>query len=46
MEYTGVVKPIDGAWIPAISIDRFIGDTDKLKADLEALARKAKAAQP
>jgi hypothetical protein len=46
MEYTGIVKPIEGAWIPAISIDQFISDTDKLKKDLEALARKVRAAQP
>lgn len=46
MEYTGIVKPIEGAWSPSLSIDQFIGDTDKLKKDLDALAQKAKAAQP
>jgi hypothetical protein len=46
MEYTGVVKPIDAAWIPSVSLDQFIGDTEKLKKDLDSLAHKAKAAQP
>jgi hypothetical protein len=46
MEYSGIVKPIDSAWVPSVSIDRFIGDSEKLKQDLDALAQKGKAAQP
>jgi Inner membrane component of T3SS, cytoplasmic domain len=46
MEFTGIVKPIDAAWVPAISVDRFIDNNQRLESDLEALARKAKAPQP
>ena len=46
MEFSGVLKPIDAAWLPTISIDQFIEDTQKLKRDLDALAHKAKPAQP
>lgn len=46
MEFSGIVKPIDAAWVPAISIDRFIDNNQGLKSELEALARKAKATQP
>jgi FHA domain-containing protein len=46
MEYTGVLKPIDAALLPAISTDQFIDATQKLKGDLDRLAQKAKATQP
>ncbi|MBM2805295.1 MAG: hypothetical protein HW419_3188 [Deltaproteobacteria bacterium] len=46
MEYTGVLKPIDAALLPAISADLFIDASQKLKRDLDRLAQKAKAAQP
>jgi hypothetical protein len=45
MEYTGVVKPIDAAWVPATSVDEFVASADKLKMDLDALTKKAKAQQ-
>lgn len=46
MEYTGIVKPLDAAWVPAVSIDQFIGSSEKLKNDLTGLAQKAKPNQP
>lgn len=46
MEYTGVLKPIDAALLPAISTDQFIDATQKLKGELDRLAQKAKASQP
>jgi len=42
MEYVGIVKPLDAAWLPANSVDQFIEASDKLKKDLDALAIKAK----
>ena len=45
MEYTGVVKPIDAAWVPATSVDAFVADADKLKMELDVLTKKAKALQ-
>jgi hypothetical protein len=46
MEYSGVIKAIDSRWLPAISIDQFIADSQKVKRELDALAQKAKPAQP
>ncbi len=46
MEYTGVLKPVDAALLPAISADQFIATTQKLKAELDRLAQKTKASQP
>ena len=46
MEYTGVLKPVDAALLPAISADQFIDATQKLKVELDRLAQKAKASQP
>jgi len=46
MEYSGVVKAVDSRWLPAVSIDQFIADSQKVKRELEALAQKAKPAQP
>ena len=46
MEFTGIVKPIDAAWLPTRTVDEFIERTDKLKQDLDRLAQKAKAVQP
>ena len=45
MEYTGVVKPIDAAWVPATSVDAFVAGADKLKMELDVLTKKAKALQ-
>ncbi len=46
MEFTGIVKPLDAALLPAVESERFIDDSRKLKADLDALAQRAKASQP
>ncbi|MGH7855170.1 MAG: FHA domain-containing protein [Candidatus Binatia bacterium] len=46
MEFTGILKPLDAAWLPAITIDDFIERSQKLKRELDTLAQKAKAAQP
>jgi hypothetical protein len=46
MEFTGIVKPLDAAWLPATSIDRFIDGSQKLKAELATLAQRAKTTQP
>ena len=46
MEYSGVLKPLDAAFLPAISIDDFFTRSEKLKTALDALAQKAKANQP
>ena len=46
MDFTGVLKPFDAAWLPAITIDEFIDRSQKLRPELDALAQKAKAAQP
>jgi len=46
MEYSGVIKAVDSRWLPAVSVDQFIADSQKIKRELEALAQKAKPAQP
>jgi hypothetical protein len=46
MEFTGIVKPIDAAWLPTGTIDEFIERSRKLKQDLDGLAQKAKTVQP
>jgi FHA domain-containing protein len=46
MEFSGVVKPLDAAWVPSNSVDRFIEASQRLKTDLDALAQKAKTSQP
>jgi len=46
MEFNGVVKPLDAAWVPSTSVDRFMETGQKLKSDLDALAQKARASQP
>jgi hypothetical protein len=46
MEFTGIVKPLDAAWVPTISVEQFIDSSQKLKKDLETLAQKSKSAQP
>ncbi len=45
MEYTGVLKPIDAAWVPATSVEEFVASSEKLKKDLDGLTKKAKALQ-
>ena len=46
MEYSGVIKAVDSRWLPAVSIDQFIADSQKVKRELESLAQKAKPARP
>ena len=46
MDYSGVIKPVESRFVPTVSIDQFLGSTEKLKKDLEALAQKARPAQP
>jgi hypothetical protein len=46
MEFSGVVKPLEAGWVPSTSVDRFIEASQKLKIDLDALAQKARSAQP
>ena len=46
MEFTGIVKPIDAAWLPTVTIDDFIARSEKVKQNLDTLAQKAKATQP
>ena len=45
-DYVGIVKPLDAAWVPAISIDQFVDSSEKLKDELTGLVRKAKRNQP
>ena len=46
MEYSGLVKPLDAAWLPANSIEEFIDKSNHVREKLDALALKAKATQP
>ena len=46
MDFNGILKPIDAAWLPTITIDQFIERSQRLKQDLDALAQKARVAQP
>ena len=46
MEYSGVIKAVDSRWLPTVSIDQFIANSQKVKRELEALAQKTKPAQP
>jgi hypothetical protein len=46
MEYSGVVKPIDAAWLPSVSIDRFVEHSERLQKDLDALAEKSQRPRP
>jgi len=46
MEYTGIVKPIDAAWLPSTSVNQFMENTEKLKKELDLLAQKARSTQP
>lgn len=46
MEFTGIVKPLDASLLPAVGIDPFIDNSQKLKSDLDTLAQKARASQP
>jgi hypothetical protein len=46
MEYSGVIKAVDSRGLPTVSIDQFIANSQKVKRELEALAQKAKPAQP
>jgi len=43
MDYSGVLKPIDAAWVPAISVEEFFGGAEKLKKELDGLTKKSKA---
>jgi FHA domain len=46
MEYSGILKPIEPALLPATTMDRFMDSTQKLKKELDALAQKARSSQP
>ena len=46
MEYTGIIKPVDAALLPATSVEQFFADSQNLKIELDRLAHKAKATQP
>ena len=46
MEFSGVLKPIDAALLPATSVDQFINASQKIHQELDRLAQKAKSAQP
>lgn len=46
MEYSGIIKALDSNWLPAVSIDQFIGDSQKIKKEIDTLAHKAKSLQP
>jgi hypothetical protein len=46
MDYSGVMKPVESRFVPTVSIDEFLANTEKLKQDLEALAQRARPAQP
>jgi hypothetical protein len=46
MDYSAVIKAIDPRLVPTVSIDEFLANAEKVKKDLEALAQKAKPAQP
>lgn len=46
MDFTGIVKPIDGSLLPTITVDQFIDRSQKLKTDLDTLGHKARATQP
>ncbi|MGH7871157.1 MAG: FHA domain-containing protein [Candidatus Binatia bacterium] len=46
MDYTGIVKPLAAALVPAISVDQFIGNSQKLRDELTKLVQKAKPNQP
>jgi len=46
MEYSAVLKASDSRWLPAVSVDQFIAESDSVKSELKALAQKAKSTQP
>ena len=45
MDYNGILKPVDASIVPATSVEQFFTNSQKLKTELDNLARKAKAAQ-
>lgn len=46
MEFSGILKPIDRAWLPATSIDGFIDLSRDLERELNALAERARTVRP
>ena len=46
MEYNGVLKPIDAAWVPTVSADQFMEASNTLKEKLDRLAEKANRSKP
>ena len=46
MDYSGIVKPVEERFVPAVSVERFLSRTQAMKKELDLLAQKAKAAQP
>jgi hypothetical protein len=45
MDYNGILKPVDANFLPATSVEQFFTNSQRLKTDLDSLARKAKATQ-
>jgi hypothetical protein len=46
MEYSAVIKALDSSWLPAVTIDEFVADGQKVKKEIATLAHKARPAQP
>jgi hypothetical protein len=44
MDYDAILKPVDGGFVPAVSVEQFFESSEKLKTELDKLAHKAKAA--
>jgi hypothetical protein len=42
MDYDGILKPVDGGFVPAVSVEQFFESSEKLKTELDKLAHKAK----
>ena len=42
MDYDGILKPVDGGFVPAVSVQQFFESSEKLKTELDKLAHKAK----
>lgn len=46
MEYSGALKPLDSRWLPAVSVDHFIAESERVKTELKELVEKARPAPP
>ncbi len=45
MDYSAVIKPLESRFVSSVSIDEFLGHTDNLRKELDALAQKARPVQ-